>query len=251
MAEIYRSVGFLLLAVAVVVAQNRKDEALSCHVMCSARRELMSSMTSPLPYRVAVLLFDGVEELDAVGPQEALRLWQELTERDVVVRTVSLDGQPVRCGLGLTVTPDGAIDDEPRPDLLVHPGGAGIETLQTDQGHLSRLRSFAADGTLMASVCNGALVFAAAGLLAGLPATSHWSVLDDLTSRYPDIEVRTGQRWVDAGSIVTSAGVAAGIDMALHLVARLESTDMARLVARVMEYPWTPEPVSATSEANG
>ncbi|WP_455681273.1 DJ-1/PfpI family protein [Streptomyces nodosus] len=207
-------------------------------------------MPDALPYRVTVLLFEGVEELDAVGPWETLRLWQELTERDVVVRTASIDGRPVRCGLGLIVTPDGAIDDEPRPDLLVHPGGAGTDPLQTDQTHLSRLRSLADGGTLLASVCNGALVLAAAGLLTGLPATSHWSALDDLASRYPGIDVRTGQRWVDAGHIVTSAGVSAGIDMALHLVDRLEGTEMARSVAHVLEYPWPPDTPNTTPVRN-
>ncbi|MEU1942258.1 DJ-1/PfpI family protein [Streptomyces sp. NPDC020125] len=134
----------------------------------------------------------------------------------------------------------------PGPDLLVHPGGAGTEPLQADQTHLSRLRSLAAEGTLLASVCNGSLVFAAAGLLEGLPATSLWSVLDDLATRYPGVDVQTGQRWVDAGHIVTSAGVSAGIDMALHFVDRLEGAEMARSVAHVLEYPWSPEPSSTT-----
>ncbi|MFF6995793.1 DJ-1/PfpI family protein [Streptomyces sp. NPDC008313] len=185
-----------------------------------------------------MLLFEGVEELDAFGPWETLRFWQELTDRDVIVRTASIDGKPVRCSLGLAVTPDGAVDDGPRPDLLIHPGGSGIDHLRTDEAHLSRMRSFAQAGTLLASVCNGALVLGAAGLLAGLPATSHWSVLDDL-ARFPDVEVRTGQRWVDAGHIVTSAGVSAGIDMALHLVDRVEGTERAREVAHVLEYPWS------------
>ncbi|WP_253209482.1 DJ-1/PfpI family protein [Streptomyces niphimycinicus] len=198
-------------------------------------------MNDAIPYRITVLLFEGVEELDAVGPWETLRFWQELTERDVVVHTASIDGRSVRCGLGLTVTPDGAIDDEPRPDLLIHPGGAGVEILREDQTHLSRLRSLAADGTLLASVCNGSLVFAAAGLLAGLPATSHWSEIDGFVSRHPDVDVRTGPRWVDTGQIVTSAGVAAGIDMALHLIDRLEGADIAQKVSHVLEYPWSPE----------
>ncbi|MFB6849654.1 DJ-1/PfpI family protein [Streptomyces sp. NPDC056373] len=211
-------------------------------------------MPEARPYRVTVLLFEGVEELDAIGPWEALRFWQELTERDVVVRTASIDGGPVRCGLGLRVTPDGAVDDDPKPDLLIHPGGAGVDALQTDQAHLSRLRSLSAEGALLASVCNGALVLAAAGLLNGLPATSHWSVLDDLALHSPDIEVRAEQRWVDAGHIVTSAGVSAGIDMALHLVDRLEGTEMARTVAQVLDYPWqsgssTPEDDQALRKA--
>ncbi|MER5435557.1 DJ-1/PfpI family protein [Streptomyces sp. NPDC002588] len=116
------------------------------------------------------------------------------------------------------------------------------------------MRSLSAEGTVLASVCNGALVLAAAGLLDGLPATSHWSVLDDLASRSPDIQVRAEQRWVDAGHIVTSAGVSAGIDMALHLVDRLEGTEMARTVAQVLEYPWqsagsTPEDDQALRKA--
>ncbi|MFJ4274383.1 DJ-1/PfpI family protein [Streptomyces coelicoflavus] len=194
-------------------------------------------MSDTVPYRVTVLLFEGVEELDAFGPWETLRFWQELTDRDVVVRTASLDGGPVRCSLGLAVTPDGAVDEGPRPDLLIHPGGSGIDQLRNDQAHLARMRSLADSGTLLASVCNGALVLAAAGLLAGLPATSHWSVLEDLAS-FPDVEVRTKQRWVDAGHIVTSAGISAGIDMALHLVARVEGTERAREVAHVLEYAW-------------
>ncbi|MFF4473615.1 DJ-1/PfpI family protein [Streptomyces sp. NPDC001599] len=194
-------------------------------------------MPDTVPYRVTVLLFEGVEELDAFGPWETLRFWQELTDRDVVVRTASLDGGPVRCSLGLAVTPDGAVDDGPRPDLLIHPGGSGIDRLRNDETHLARMRSFAGSGTLLASVCNGALVLAAAGLLAGLPATSHWSVLDDLAT-FPDVEVRTKQRWVDAGHIVTSAGISAGIDMALHLVDRVEGTAKAREVAHVLEYAW-------------
>jgi transcriptional regulator GlxA family with amidase domain len=234
MAEIYRNPALLPLTAAVTVSENY----LAPRVRPGGKP--MSSTNDPCPYRVTVLLFEGAEELDAVGPLEALRLWQFLTERDVVVRTASIDGNPVRCGLGLIVTPDCAIDDDPRPDLVVHPGGAGTESLRADQAHLARLRSLAAAGTLMASVCNGALVFAAAGLLAGLPATSHWSVLDDLASRYPDVDVRTATRWVDAGSVVTSAGVAAGIDMALHLVDRLDSTAMARSVAHVLDYPWSP-----------
>ncbi|WP_434101129.1 DJ-1/PfpI family protein [Streptomyces malaysiensis] len=208
-------------------------------------------MTDALGYRVTVLLFDGVEELDAIGPWETLRFWQVLTKRDVVVRTASIDGRPVRCGMGLMVTPDGAVDDGSRPDLLVHPGGAGTDLLRADQGHLSRLRSLAAGGTLLASVCNGSLVLAAAGLLDGLPATSHWGVLDELASRYPGVDVRTGQRWVDAGHIVTSAGVSAGIDMALHLVDRLEDAEMARSVAHAMEYPWSPQTPVTTPVGNG
>ncbi|SDH32213.1 DJ-1/PfpI family protein [Lentzea fradiae] len=209
-------------------------------------------MTDTRPFRITVLLFDGVEELDFTGPWETLRIWQTVAARPVDVRTASLDGAPVRCSLGLTVTPDGGIDDEPLPDLVVHPGGAGIDALHADQAHLARMRALAERGTIMTSVCNGAMVYAAAGLLDGRAATSHWLVLDELAGQHPEVEVVRDRRWVDTGPVVTSAGVTAGIDMALHLVDRLENTGAARAVAGVLEHPWDPEVdlVSATSPEN-
>ncbi|MDR6318916.1 DJ-1/PfpI family protein [Actinoplanes couchii] len=209
-------------------------------------------MTDTQPFRITVLLFDGVEELDFTGPWETLRSWQMVTTRNVRVRTASLDGAPVRCSLGLTVTPDGGIDDEPRPDLIVHPGGQGIDTLHTDRAHLDRMRALAAQGTMMTSVCNGAMVYAAAGLLDGRPATSHWLVLDELEKQHPRVEVVRDRRWVDAGEVVTSAGITAGIDMALHLIDRLDNTDIARAVAGILEHPWEPEvdTLAATSPEN-
>lgn len=198
-------------------------------------------MTDTRPYRITVLLFDGVEELDFTGPWETLRIWQTVATRPVSVRTASLDGAPVRCALGLTVTPDGGIDDEPLPDLIVHPGGAGIATLYADQTHLARMKALAENGTIMTSVCNGAMVYAAAGLLDGRPATSHWLVLDELTEKHPEVEVVRDRRWVDTGTVVTSAGITAGIDMALHLIDRLDNTDTAQAVAGVLEHPWDPQ----------
>ena len=92
----------------------------------------------------------------------------------------------------------------------------------------------------MTSVCTGSLVYASAGLLDGLPATTHWGALDLLGSLGQDLEVRPDDRYVDTGSVVTAAGVSAGIDMALHLVARLHSTERARQVRRAIQYD--PEP---------
>ncbi|GLY05450.1 MULTISPECIES: DJ-1/PfpI family protein [Actinoplanes] len=203
-------------------------------------------MSETQPYRITVLVFDGVEELDFTGPWETLRIWQTATTRDVHVRTASPDGAPVRCALGLTITPDGALDDEPLPDLIVQPGGMGVEALRGDQAHLDRMRALAARGTIMTSVCNGAMVLAAAGVLDGRPATTHWLALDDLEKQHPEVDVVRGQRWVDAGQVVTSAGITAGIDMALHLIERFESVAMARAVAGILEHPWDPE-VSGTA----
>jgi transcriptional regulator GlxA family with amidase domain len=233
MAESYRSGALLLL---VAAGRAAKDEG----------------MTDTRPYRITVLLFDGVEELDFTGPWETLRIWQTVATRPVSVRTASLDGAPVRCSLGLTVTPDGGIDDEPWPDLVVHPGGAGIDKLYADQAHLARMRTLAEHGTVMSSVCNGAMVYAAAGLLDGRAATSHWLVLDELAGQHPKVEVVRDRRWVDTGAVVTSAGITAGIDMALHLIDRLENTDTARAVAGILEHPWDPrvDRLAATSPEN-
>jgi transcriptional regulator GlxA family with amidase domain len=100
-------------------------------------------------------------------------------------------------------------------------------------GHLQRL---AADGALMTSVCTGAFLYAVAGLLDGKPATTHWGSIESLGEQFDAIEVRPEARFVDAGDVVTAAGVSAGIDMAVHLVERLDSTEMARRVRRYIQY---------------
>lgn len=190
--------------------------------------------------RLQVLLFDDVEELDAIGPWEVLRFWQRLSCNVIEVTTVGWRGEAVRCALGLHLLPDAALSSTRLPDVLVHPGGPGTVALLDDQAHLRWVRDLSAGGALMASVCTGAQVFAAAGILDGHTATTHWRALDQLADDHPEIAVRRGVRWVDDGNVVSSAGVAAGIDMALHLVARLESESMALQVASAMEYSWDP-----------
>jgi transcriptional regulator GlxA family with amidase domain len=109
-----------------------------------------------------------------------------------------------------------------------------------DADHLDWVRAQRAVVPLMTSVCTGSLVYAAAGLLRGRPATTHWASLDLLAETDPTIEVRRHDRYVDDGDVVTAAGVSAGIDMALHLVRRLVSADRAKEVRRYIQYD--PEP---------
>ena len=192
---------------------------------------------------VAVLFFDGVEELDAVGPWEVLALWaQHFASSPTRVVSASFEGKPVRCSNGLQVLVDDALDELGPIDVLVHPGGAGTRRLQADRAHLDRVRSLHENGTLMTSVCTGSHVYAAAGLLRGRAATSHHHALETLTDLDPTIQVLPLPRYVDAGSVVTSAGVSAGIDMALHLVERLESRAAADQVRDVMQYDPAVEP---------
>jgi len=205
-------------------------------------------MTDPVPppvdtassrrtRHIGLLIFDDVEELDAVGPWEVLSYWtSHHTEDGWTVSCVSRDGSPVRAAKGLTLGAHHSFATMPPLDVLIHPGGRGTRTLMRDTEHLAWVRGQRASVRLMTSVCTGALVYAAAGLLTGRPATTHWESLDLLTQLDPSIALRPEARFVDDGDIVTGAGVSAGIDMALHLVARLVGRDRAREVRRAIQY---------------
>ena len=184
-------------------------------------------------FTIAIALWDGVEELDFAGPYEVLTAWARMSERPITVRTVSQVAEPVRCAHDLMVVPDSTLEDIGKLDLLVLPGG-DTRPLQADESFLERMRSLAGSGTLMTSVCTGALVYGKAGILDGRRATTHWGALDRLADLGVDVDREA--RFVDTGEVVTAAGVSAGIDMALHLVARLESVERAQEVRRYIQY---------------
>lgn len=185
--------------------------------------------------RIGILFFEQMEELDAFGPYEVLAFWtQSFPDDGWECRTFSVDGGPVTCAKGLSVNAQMSMADVGPLALLVHPGGSGTRALMKDETHLAWVR--AQQPALMTSVCTGALVYAAAGLLRGRPATTYWGAVEKLRETDPTIDVRKHSRYVDDGPIVTSAGVSAGIDMALHLVKRLVSPLRAREVARGIEY---------------
>lgn len=192
------------------------------------------------PLRVGLFVFDEAEELDVVGPYDVLAWWAQHSDLRPRVLTFSADGAGVRCAKGLSLVPDTSADEVGPLHVLIYPGGHGTRALAADPEHLAWVRQMRATTPVLASVCTGALVFAAAGLLAGRPATTHWDAFDELAELDPSILVDTEARWVDDGDTVTSAGVSAGIDMALHLVDRLDSRDMARRVRRGIQYD--PEP---------
>jgi transcriptional regulator GlxA family with amidase domain len=186
--------------------------------------------------RIAIAVFEGAEELDFVGPWEVLAAWRYLHPDEVSVCLVGDSIEPVTCAKGMRVVPELAWNDLGEIDVLVYPGGRGTRTTLGDETVRERLRALHAGGTLLASVCTGALVFADAGLLDDLPATTYWSAFDELLPLGRDIEPRPDDRFVDAGEIITAAGVSAGIDMALHLVGRLASPERAREVRRYIQY---------------
>jgi transcriptional regulator GlxA family with amidase domain len=191
---------------------------------------------------IAILLFDGVEELDAVGPYEVLAAWTRVWPDDgwrTITAGVGGTG-PVRGAKGLVMVPDVALNDTGPIDLLVHPGGQGTVRLMADTAHLAWLRTQAGGDRLVTSVCTGSLVLASAGLLHDRPATTHWASLETLAAIDTTIDVRPDDRYVDDGDVVTSSGVSAGIDMALYLVARLAGDQRAREVRRYIQYDPAP-----------
>jgi transcriptional regulator GlxA family with amidase domain len=190
---------------------------------------------------IAVARFDAVEELDFAGPWEVLSVWARTWPGDDVADfTVAESSEPVTCAKGLRVLPERTWDWVGDVDVLVYPGGRGVMSQLGDERIRARLRRLAERGTLMTSVCTGALAYADAGLLNGRPATTHWSALEDLEELGRNVDVRPEARFVDTGEVITAAGVSAGIDMALYLVARLHSEERAREVRRHIQYD--PEP---------
>jgi transcriptional regulator GlxA family with amidase domain len=190
---------------------------------------------------IGIVLFPDVEELDAVGPWEVLSWWtNNFPDDGYAVHTLSRDGGLVRCAKGLTIQAHHSYADAPPLDVLIYPGGQGTRPQLQDNEQLDWVRRQQREVPLLTSVCTGSLVFAAAGLLANRPATTHWRSLDILKEIDPTIDVRPDDRYVDDGDVITSSGVSAGIDMALHLVDRLAGRERAVAVRKGIQYDPAP-----------
>ena len=194
---------------------------------------------------IAVLVFDDVEVLDFAGPFEVFSTAARLARPQAgavsmpgSVRTVATRSGVVVTRGGLRVTPHEVIGGGARPDVLIVPGGV-VDAELSRREVIDWLRRQAETGALVASVCTGAFLLAEAGLLDGMRATTHWEDAGELRTRYPRVDVREGVRFIDAGQVLTSAGIAAGIDLALYLVGRLFGGELATRTARQMDYPWT------------
>ncbi|MFD6324553.1 GlxA family transcriptional regulator [Streptomyces sp. NPDC058442] len=179
---------------------------------------------------VLVVVFDDVQSLDVTGPLEVFTGAGRHSGHPYEIRTASLDGAPVRTSSGLTVVPDQALGEAEVPHTLLVPGGDG--TRRPDPRLIDRLREHARDAERIVSVCSGALLLAEAGLLDGRRATTHWSVCDHMARTYPAVDVDPDPIFVRDGRIATSAGVTAGIDLALALVEEDHGRDTALAVAR-------------------
>ncbi|MEL6396673.1 MAG: DJ-1/PfpI family protein [Planctomycetota bacterium] len=194
--------------------------------------------------KVAIVVYEGVEILDFTGPGEvfaaAARYARSEGRPGFDVFTVSVDGEPVRSQGFIDVIPNFSIEDSPRFDILVLPGGPANRIAQ-DEAFMGWVRSGVEDATLL-TVCTGAVIPARLGMLDGETATTWYGALDRLAEETPDARFVHGKRYVDSGEIITTAGVSAGIDGSLHLVARIYGKAVADRTAQYMEYRWTPEP---------
>lgn len=197
---------------------------------------------SAQPHRtVGILAFPDMEVLDYAGPYEVFNVVGELVG-GFSVESLALTDGPVAARGGFTVVPDRVLPGGPVPDVVVIPGGGGSRALVDQDMLLDWLRSAAAEAEVVASVCTGSLVLAAAGLLADRPATTHHDAFGELAAISPSTQVVTDRRFVHAGeNIWTSGGISAGIDLALHLVERLGGDEARAVVATEMEWGWHPD----------
>jgi transcriptional regulator GlxA family with amidase domain len=179
--------------------------------------------------QIAILIFEKLTALDAIGPYEVLRSvpgWE--------VKFVGLEKGPVRTDSGqLGLNVDYSLDEVTEPDIVLVPGGEGNRPLLTDERVLSWLREVDTHTKWTTSVCTGSLVLGAAGLLEGKRATGHWMYLEPLRAYGAE---PTGQRVVEEGKTITAAGVSSGIDMALHLVGQELGPELAQAVQLGIEY---------------
>lgn len=192
---------------------------------------------------VGILIFDDVEVLDFCGPFEVFS-----TARPVGIHSddvalfkaliIAEEDRVITCRGGLLVQPHHTIENAPPLDILLVPGGQGTRRERHNQKLLDWISQRDRQTELTTSVCTGAFLLAERGLLDQRRATTHWGSIEWMRENYPNITMLSDQRVVDEGHIITSAGVSAGIDMSLHVVARLHGLDTARWTARRMEYDW-------------
>ena len=190
------------------------------------------SPTSDKKRTLGILLFPGFEVLDAYGPIE---LWGNMKQRVQVV-TISAKRGEITSTQGPKTVADYGYDDTPHLDLVLVPGGMGAFQLIQDTPTLKWLREKAKEAEIIMSVCNGATLLAAAGILDGHSATTNKMLWEISTKIGKNVKWVKKARWVDDGTVVTSSGVSAGIDMTLAVITRLYGKDIADQLAKIIEY---------------
>lgn len=194
--------------------------------------------------KTGILVFPDVEVLDFCGPFEvfAVTRLSEAKRREepspFEVFLVAETAGPVVTAGGMQVLPEHGFDDCPPLDILVVPGGWGTRRAMNDERLIGWIAQRAGEVEILAAVCTGALLLGKAGLLEGRRATTHWRSLDWMEELFPATRVERQLHFVEEGTLFTSAGISAGIDMTLKIVARVCGETVARAAARQMEYPF-------------
>ena len=197
---------------------------------------------------VAILAFDEVEALDLAGPYEVFTTASRMALQadpgappPFEVSCVARNQEVVRARAGMAIVPTHGFAERPPVDVLIVPGGV-VNAVMTCQETLHWIASMHPHTLLTASVCTGAFLLAASGVLHNGPVTTHWEDQADLAQQFPALDVRSGMRWVEQGKLITSGGISAGIDMSLHMVSRLTHEALALRTAKQMEFQWTLNP---------
>lgn len=197
-----------------------------------------------MEWRVGIVLFEDVEVLDFCGPFEVFSAAREKEEKrreapaPFEVLLVAERAGPVKTTGGMSVLPHYTFESCPRLDIVVVPGGWGTRRELKNPAMLDWLRTRAAQAQTVTAVCTGSMLLGFAGLLDGLHATTHWRSLDWMRESFPKVAVEYGKHFVKDGRVFTSAGISAGIDMSLIVVAHHLGEEVARATARHMEYPY-------------
>ena len=193
---------------------------------------------------LAIIIFDDAEVLDFCGPFEVFAVTRDMTNPEARlfnVYTVAEKNEPITARNGLSINPSYTLENCPKPDIILIPGGQGTRREMNNPVLIDWIKTQEEEVDLVLSVCTGALVLAKAGLLDGLAATTYHTEFDTLQDLAPTCTLRRGQRFVDNGRIITSAGISAGIDMSLYVVAKLYGMGQAINTAERMEYDIKPE----------
>ncbi|NLD04521.1 MAG: DJ-1/PfpI family protein [Synergistaceae bacterium] len=186
---------------------------------------------------VGIYLFNKVELLDFAGPYEVFSATSQLNGSELFkVFTISEDGGAIKSINGLIVIPDYSFDNHPKVDILVIPGGEGTKKEIKKKNVMEWISETYESADTMATVCSGARIPAVLGLLDGLEATTHHLVIDDVKKLAPKVTIDHTKRFIDNGKMMTSGGISAGIDLALHIVKKLYGEEIANKTIKYMEY---------------
>ena len=185
---------------------------------------------------IGIVLFPDFEDLDAIGPREALTMMAKASGGEWSVLLISEDGGPVTSFLGTRYLVDHSYESCPSLDVILVPGGLGTRVEMKNPKHIEFVQRQGRQAAWVTSVCTGALVLHQAGFLEGKRATTHWGSIPELQKLGGNTTVVSDERWVHDGNVITAAGVSAGIDMSLYLISLLKDPATAKRVQQMMEY---------------